>query len=197
MMTPRVLCLAAAVGTGHSIDSYKYWPQTEYKQLSSRNVYSDPILLTLVRGPTSNHVPAGRRVEGTAMFMGTGVIPAGTVVADAALDGELTLMQLHDIATTKYASDATPVWQVHATSSGGPVENLIYMLEWAGEYLPHVHSDGGDTVENEQWSVGIITSYLKNAEQRAAAGDGGTIVANCHRQSHAGDYCGCCFVYRC
>ena len=44
---------------------------------------------------------------------------AHAVAADSALDGELTLVQLHDIAATKYADEETPVWKVHSAKAHG------------------------------------------------------------------------------
>jgi hypothetical protein len=164
---------------GHA-DYYKFWPDSEYITKSDRGA-GEPYLLRIVypanADPNTAVVPGGDiTISETA---------AHAVAAEGDLDGELTLVQLHDIAATKYADEETPVWMVHSAKVHGDGEghNLIFLYQWAGTFDPLTHRSGGAVTVNAQWSVGIIHAtegpiayvHLPGAEAKTAY-DGGRIV---------------------
>ena len=53
------------------------------------------------------------------------------MAAEGDLDGELTLVQLHDIATTKYADEDT-VWMVRNKVHGDGEGHNLSSVSWAG-----------------------------------------------------------------
>ena len=162
---------------GHA-DYYKFWPDSEYVTRDDRGT-GDAYLLRIVYPASAN--------PNTAVVPGGDITISETsahaVAADSALDGELTLVQLHDIAATKYADEETPVWKVHSAKAHGGGHNLIFLYQWAGTFKPHTHRSGGDVKATTQWSVGIIHAtegpiayvHLPDAEKKAVY-DGGTIV---------------------
>ena len=161
---------------GHA-DYYKFWSDSEYIRKGTAD--REPYLLRIIRPASAN--------PNTAVVPGGDITISETfahaVAADSALDGELTLVQLHDIAATKYADEETPVWKVHSAKAHGGGHNLIFLYQWAGTFKPHTHRSGGDVKATTQWSVGIIHAtegpiayvHLPEAEKKAVY-DGGTIV---------------------
>ena len=161
---------------GHA-DYYKFWSDSEYIRKGTAD--REPYLLRIIRPVSAN--------PNTAVVPGGDITISETfahaVAADSALEGELTLVQLHDIAATKYADEETPVWKVHSAKAHGGSDNLIFLYQWAGTFKPHTHRSGGDVKATTQWSVGIIHAtegpiayvHLPDAEKKAVY-DGGTIV---------------------
>ena len=167
---------------GHA-DYYKFWPDSEYITKSDRG-QGEPYLLRIVypasANPNTAVVPGGDiTISETA---------AHAVAADGDLDGELTLVQLHDIAATKYADEETPVWMVHSAKvhGGGEGHNLIFLYQWAGTFDPH-HASLGRRRHGERAVVGRDHPRDRRPDRlRPSAGRRGEDGVRRRQDRHAG-----------
>jgi len=114
----------------HTIPAYQYWDQFIYG--TSTTVLLAAASTQVVTSSSSTFVPSGHAG------------PAPT--RDAALDGLLSVAQLHRVAATQYASFSLPVWQVKASAEAGG--HLIYLFDW--------QSSGVLSADATGWSTGVL-----------------------------------------